>query len=246
MNKALKRFTTNKGWLKTFGTGFTEAFVLLFLFYRSVIVSLVLGILYGIINIKLYKKKSIEEWRWQMNLEFREVMTGLSSALNAGYSIENSFIEAKNDLLLLYGDKSVMAKELDTINSQLMLNQPLENILMEFAQYCKVEDISNFAEVFQTAKRTGGNLIEISRSTADKISSKIETSREIRTMIAGKKMEGKIMTLIPLAIILYFWISSPGFLDCLYTLSGRPVMTVLLVIYIAAYKWGERIGDITV
>lgn len=236
----------NKDLLKAFVIGFAKAFILLFLFYKAVAISVVLAIIYGIINIKLYKKKSIEQWRWQINLEFREVMTGLSSALNAGYSIENAFIEVKNDLLLLYGDKSVMAKELDAINSKLMLNRPLEKILMEFAQYCQVEDINNFAEVFQTAKRTGGNLIEISKSTADKISSKIETSREIRTMIAGKKMEGKIMTLIPLAIILYFWISSPGFLDCLYTLNKRPIMTVLLIVYIIAYKWSERIGDITV
>ncbi len=241
-----KKFTKGKGFIKSFAIGFTEAFILLFLFYKSIILSFVLGILYGIVNIKLSEKKNVEEWRWQMNLEFREVMTCLSSSLNAGYSVENAFIEAKNSLFLLYEDKSVMAKELDAINSKLMLNQPFEKVLMEFAQYCQVEDISNFAEVLQTAKRTGGNLIEVSKSTADKISSKIETSREIKTMIAGKRMEGKIMTLIPLVIIIYFWISSPGFLDCLYTLNARPIMTVLLVIYIAAYKWSERIGDITV
>lgn len=244
-----KKFIKDKKyrlWLWSFATGFAKAFILLFLFYRSVILSSILASVYGVANIKLCEKKNIEEWRWQMNLEFREVMSGLSSSLNAGYSVENAFMEAKSNLVLLYGEKSVMAKELDVINSKLMLNQPLEKVLMEFARYCKVEDINNFAEVFQTAKRTGGNLIEVSKSTADKISSKIETSREIRTMIAGKQMEGKIMTLIPLAIIVYFWISSPEFLDCLYTLSGRPIMTALLVIYVVAYKWSERIGDITV
>lgn len=246
MNKPKKRINKNKKFFKAFSLGFFKAFILLFLFYRSVILSLVLALIYGIINIKFYKKRCLEEWRWQMNLEFREVMTAVSSALNAGYSVENSFKEAKEDLLLLYGSNSVMAKELDKINSKIMLNQPLEVVLREFAQYCQVEDISNFAEVFQTAKRTGGNLIEVARSTASKISSKIETSREIKTMIAGKKMEGKIMAVIPLAIIIYFWVSSPGFLDSLYTLKGRPVMTVLLIFYILAFKWSERIGDISV
>ena len=164
MSKKLRGFIKSTEYLKAFITGFVEAFILLFLFYRAVVVSFVLALIYGIINIKLYKKKSIEEWRWQMNLEFREVMTGLSSALNAGYSIENAFIEAKSDLLLLYGDKSVMLRELDAINSKLRLNQPLEIILIEFAQYCKVEDINNFAEVFQTAKRTGGKFYKIGRA----------------------------------------------------------------------------------
>lgn len=216
------------------------------MFYKSFVLSFILALIYGIINIKTYEKRRIEEWRWQMDLEFREVMTGISSALNAGYSVENSFKEAKMDLLLLYGNNSVMVKELDIINSKLMLNQPLENVLMEFARRCEVEDINNFAEVFQTAKRTGGNLIDIARSSADKISNKIETSREIKTMVSGKRMEGRIMALMPLAIIIYFWISSPGFLDCLYAPAGRPIMTVLLIIYVAAYKWSERIGDITV
>ncbi|MCI9078334.1 MAG: hypothetical protein HFH68_05320 [Lachnospiraceae bacterium] len=246
LRKQQSRVVRNKEFLKAFAVGFIKAFILLFLFYKSLVLSSILAIIYGIVNIKFYKKKHLENWRWQMNLEFREVMVAISSALNAGYSVENSFKEAREDLVLLYGNNSIMVKELNKINSQIMLNRPIEIILTEFAQYCKVEDISNFAEVFHTAKRTGGNLIETARSTADKISAKIETSREIRTMVAGKKMEGRIMAYIPLGIILYFWISSPGFLDCLYTLSGRFVMTILLVIYLAAFKWSERIGDISV
>ena len=246
MRKKQSKIVIDRQFLKAFALGFIKAFILLLLFYKSLAFSSVLAVVYGIINIKVYKKKQLEDWRWQMNLEFREVMTAVSAALNAGYSVENSFKEAKMDLLLLYGNNSVMVKELDIINSKLMLNQPLENVLMEFARRCEVEDINNFAEVFQTAKRTGGNLIDIARSSADKISNKIETSREIRTMVSGKRMEGRIMALMPLAIIIYFWISSPGFLDCLYAPAGRPIMTVLLIIYVAAYKWSERIGDITV
>ncbi len=246
MKKIPDRYSKKNSLIKPVIIGSVKSFILFFLFYKSFVLSFILALIYGIINIKTYEKRRIEEWRWQMDLEFREVMTGISSALNAGYSVENSFKEAKMDLLLLYGNNSVMVKELDIINSKLMLNQPLENVLMEFARRCEVEDINNFAEVFQTAKRTGGNLIDIARSSADKISNKIETSREIRTMVSGKRMEGRIMALMPLAIIIYFWISSPGFLDCLYAPAGRPIMTVLLIIYVAAYKWSERIGDITV
>lgn len=246
LRKKQSKIVIDRQFLKAFALGFIKAFILLLLFYKSLVFSSVLAVAYGIINIKVYKKKQLEDWRWQMNLEFREVMTAVSAALNAGYSVENSFKEAGEDLMLLYGSNSVMVKELDKINSQITLNRPLEIVLMEFAQYCQVEDISNFAEVFHTAKRTGGNLIETARSTADKISAKIETSREIRTMVAGKKMEGRIMAYIPLGIIVYFWVSSPGFLDCLYVPGGRLFMTVLLVVYLAAFKWSERIGGISV
>jgi tight adherence protein B len=104
----------------------------------------------------------------------------------------------------------------------------------------------HFVKVFQTAKRTDGDLISITRLTAEKISQKIEVKREIHTMIAGKKMEGRIMNCIPLAMILYFWICSPDFLDCMYQSSGRMVMTVLMLIYIATYYWSSRVSDINV
>ena len=243
MRKKQSKIVIDRQFLKAFALGFIKAFILLLLFYKSLVFSSVLAVVYGIINIKTYKKKQLEDWRWQMNLEFREVMTAVSAALNAGYSVENSFKEAREDLMLLYGSNSVMVKELD---KRLVKVNSSDVVLMEFAQYCQVEDISNFAEVFHTAKRTGGNLIETARSTADKISAKIETSREIRTMVAGKKMEGRIMAYIPLGIIVYFWVSSPGFLDCLYVPGGRIFMTALLIVYLAAFKWSERIGVISV
>ena len=89
-------------------------------------------------------------------------------------------------------------------------------------------------------------MISITRMAAEKISEKIEVRREIHTMIAGKKMEGRIMNLIPLGMILYFWICSPGFLDCLYEASGKLVMTALMAVYVFAYRWSEKVSDIQV
>ncbi len=232
--------------IKAFLIGIIKAYIILYLFYKSFLISVFLATLYGVIYIRIDRKKRKEEWKWKMNLEFREVLTGISAALNAGYSIENAFQSIGDDLVLLYGEKSVMADEIKMINSKIQLNQPIEKVLMEFAEYTEIEDIYNFAEVFQTAKKTGGNLILVARATADKISSKIEVSREIKTMIAGKQMEGRIMNIVPPAIIVYFWISSPGMLDNLYTIGARPVTTVFLIMYLAALKWSERIGDISV
>ena len=117
----------------------------------------------------------------------------------------------------------------------------------EFAARSGVQDIKSFAEVFRTARRSGGNLVEITRASADRIGEKIEVSREIHTMIAGKQMEGRIMNIVPLGMILYFWICSPGFLDGFYGgIRGRIEMSVFLLIYLAAYLLSEKICRITV
>ena len=103
-----------------------------------------------------------------------------------------------------------------------------------------------FAQVLHIAKRTGGDLIAITRMTADRISDKMAVKREILVMIAGKQMEAQIMKLMPLAIILYFWVFSPGFLDPLYRREGRPVMAILLLVYLAAAYWIDRISRIEI
>lgn len=226
--------------------GASIAMFVAFLFYRSLIIAGTISILYGVYYVfrmrKEYQRKQYDE----ITLEFREGLQGIAAALSAGYSIENAIEEARRDLVLLYGADSLLASEFLKMSRQLELNQPMEKVLLDFASRWQTEDILHFVKVFQTAKRSGGDLISITRITAEKISEKIEVKREINTIIAGKRMEGKIMNLIPLGMILYFWISSPGFLDCLYQSSGRLVMTILLFLYVFAHWWGERISDIKV
>lgn len=220
---------------------------ILILFYRSV---LWLILLWGPLFYLQYRRLCLE-WeearRWRINLEFKEGLQGISAALNAGYSIENAIEESKKDLQVLYGKDSPLCREFQIMLEQLRLNRPVEQVMDEFASRNGVEDIKSFAEVFRTARRSGGNLVAITRNCAERIAEKIEVSTEIHTLIAGKRMEGRIMTVVPLGMILYFWICSPGFLDCLYTgIRGRITMSFFLAVYIAAYLLSERICRIRI
>ena len=226
--------------------GFFLAVLVTFLFYRDLLISLFISVIYGIYYIFYEKKAFQRKQEYEINLQFREGLHGISAALGAGYSMENAVLEARKDLELLYGKNSLLVGEFLRMERQLALNQPMERVLSDFAERWQIEDIRHFVKVFETAKRTGGDLISITRLAAEKISEKIEVKREIYTMIAGKKMEGKIMNLIPLGMILYFWLSSPGFLDCLYQGTGRFVMTILLMVYSTAFYWSGRISDIEV
>ena len=106
-----------------------------------------------------------------------------------------------------------MMRELWDIQQKISLHQPLDEVLSAFASKSGVEDIITFAQIYATARKSGGNLVKVMKRTAQNISEKMEIQREIQTMIAGKKMEANCMTAIPLFIILYLQICSPGFLD---------------------------------
>ena len=174
-----------------------EIFVLLILFYRSILWVAVLWIPLFYLRYRRLQLKWEEERRWQLNLEFKEGLQGIAAALNAGYSVENAIEESRRDLKVLYGQESLLCWEFQIMLEQLRMNRPVEQVMDELADRSKVEDIKSFAEVFRTARRSGGDLVSITRVCAERIAEKIEVSREIRTLFAGKQMEGKIMNVVP-------------------------------------------------
>ena len=126
-------------------------------------------------------------------------MRAVSGALAAGYSIENAVGEGAKELEKMYGEQEKMAQEFNRIRTQLELKQTIEKLFYDLAEKSELESISDFAQVFAAAKRTGGNLSEIIQNTNEWILEKNETKREIRTCIAAKKSEQKIMSAVPVS-----------------------------------------------
>lgn len=217
-----------------------------FLFYRklaAVIPLIPLGYFYMRSNIR----SRCRVRREKLLRDFREMLSSLTVALRAGYSVENAFRDAEKNLISVVGRDSDMTRELMWINAQIRLSVPVERLLMDFGRRSGSEDIENFAAVFAAAKRMGGNTADIVRETADTISGKIDVEREIETAIAAKKYEQKIMSVMPAFIILYMQLTSPGFLSVMYTSAfGAIVMTVCLAVYGGALWWGAKIVDIRV
>lgn len=213
-----------------------------YVFYRSVIVFLLVLVPGLVFLLRRKKKVLLRRQKEELNLQFKEMMHAVIAGLQAGYSIENAFTHAYQDICLLYGKQSLMAKELYHLTMELRNNRNIEDVLTDFAARCQVADIRDFAEVFHIAKKSGGNLVGILKNTADIISDKIEVKREITTMISAKRLEQRIMDIVPFAIILYIDVSSPGFFDGMYhNPVGIAIMTVLLAVYLAAYLMAEKI-----
>ena len=76
---------------------------------------------------------------------------------------------------------------------------------------------------------------QIIARTAEIIGEKIRIQEEILTATASKRMEQRIMSGIPVLIVIYIELTSPGFFGILYTtLIGRMLMTVCLAVYLAS------------
>lgn len=181
----------------------------------------------------------------KLEAQFASAIGLVSTSLQAGYSVENAFREAGRELTKMYEPGAMIVREFRYIDRQLRLNATLEQLLMDMGRRSGSESVRDFAEVFYTAKRTGGDLIAIIRNTAAGIGQRQETLLEIETTLSGKVMEQRIMSLIPLLILAYVRFSSPGFMDPMYRgAAGRLVMSACLVLWVLAFLWGRKITDI--
>lgn len=139
--------------------------------------------------VSVYKRKfknNKRKERQQLALQFKDAMTAVSFALNAGYSVENSFKEALEELKMLYGRNAVIVKSFSEIATRIHNNENIENVLKDFARKSDVEEIQYFSEIFGYAKRSGGDMITIIKDTTSLIREKIELDSEIKTIISGK------------------------------------------------------------
>jgi tight adherence protein B len=167
--------------------------------------------------------------------------------LNAGYSLEHAFGDARRDLALVYPGEAYIFSELDAIAAGLRVNIPLEELLRDFGERSGTDDICDFANVVTAAKRSGGNLIRIIQKTVRSISDKLAVEEEIKTLIASKRLEEQIMMKMPYGMIFYLRISNGEFMEVLYhNLLGICLMTVFLLLIYAADYWASRIMEISV
>lgn len=179
--------------------------------------------------------------------QFTDTIQAVSGNLQAGYSIENAFLEAEKDICTLYGKDSQMAVELTRIRHGLHNRIPIEQLLLRFGNYSQVEEIQDFAEVFAVIKHSGGNLRAMIRRTVELTGQRQEVEEEITQILISRRFEMKIMNAIPFLMYVYLDLTSPGFFDVLYhNPAGVCVMTGCLAGYLAAVFLSVKIMDIQV
>jgi tight adherence protein B len=237
---------TAKEWALTLAMAAVWVALVAWLFYKSVY-AMVLLIPFCPVYVKRKRKKKQEMRKAKLRDQFKECLQSVAGALQAGMSMENAWKDAEKDMVRFLGKDADMTKELIRMNRRVACNEPLEKLMLEFSERSGIEDVQSFCQIFQFAKRGGGDLNSIIQNTYLRIADKVELEREIETAMAAKKMEQKIMSIMPLMILLYIGFTSSEFLAALYgNLTGVIVMTVCLVLYLLSIRLGEKIVRIEI
>lgn len=217
-----------------------------FLFYRSFI-----GLLAGVVVIpfwvKLKKEEKMAETQARMAAEFKEYMMLIVAGLQTGYSLERAVKQSEEELKRIYPEGSVLNPYVHVMNQKLSMNVQLEKTFEEFARSIGIEEARSLSEIIGFAKRSGGDYGKHIRETALKIEDNLSIRQEIETITTEKRLELKVMCVMPMAILAYISLTSASFIAPLYgNIVGAVLMTVCLLAYGLFIIMGKRIIDIKV
>lgn len=224
------------------GIVFAIAWIVGNVFYDSFPIGLFLFFPSFFISWYLMEKNYREKRKRRLTEEFLKALSVLNDYLKSGHSILNGIRESTRELRLLYGENSDIVREWNELCHKTSAGSTPEECFRDLSERTDISEIREFADVFQIVNRRGGQLNEVLDITIEDLNEKFNVDSQIQTMIASKKLEQKIMSAMPVAILLYVKLTSPDLLQSLYVGAfGRIFMTISLLIYIGAVIWGMRI-----
>jgi len=188
------------------------------------------------------QKKNENQKNRRLLQQFGECILSVASSVKTGYAAENAFLESMKDMEMMYGEGAEILEELKLLQGGLASHVSLEKLLHDMGERTRLEEVREFAEIFTITKRNGGSLAGVIRMTAQEISGRMLLEEEMRTALASKRLEQKIMNVIPFLLVLYLELTTPGYFDIFFRdFSGMALMTGFLIWYIAAYGLSEYI-----
>lgn len=190
----------------------------------------------------LYRNK-----KEQAREQFKELLLLVSAGQKAGFSAENAFVSSYGDMKALYGKDSSVCRMINMLKSGRENNIPFPELWKRIGNKLEIVEVREFAQVYEISHESSGNMASVMEKTAAIIIHKIETEKEIAVLLSARKLEQRIMNVMPFLIMLYIGLTSPGYFEGLYhSFAGALIMSVCLLIYLGAYALSEKIVAIEI
>jgi len=231
--------------IMAFTAGLVIGFLVVYIFYRLLLLSIIAGIVFGLINILLSAQKATKNRLIKLRMQFYDLLEAMSVAMRAGSPVLRSLQSAREDLILIYPADSDIITELDIIVGKFNNAVPLSEAFSDFAKRSGLADIASFASIYKVIEGKSSRADEIVKDTQQIISDKMEIEMEIDTMMTAAKSEVNIMLFMPLIILGVIGYAGAGFMDAIYTTgAGRMVSSVGMSVFILSLMLARRFSSI--
>jgi len=168
--------------------------------------------------------------RDRFNLQLPEALETMTNALRAGFSLSQAF-----DSVVEQGEKP-MCEEFAILQQQLKIGMSLEEALESLGQRVGSDDLMLVTTAILISRRTGGNVTEIFDKISETIRGRMKVERKVRTLTAQGRLQGIIVSVMPLFLGLVMTVIKPK-LMIPYLTSFAGLMSVLVMALLIFVGW---------
>jgi tight adherence protein B len=170
-----------------------------------------------------------------------DVLTIMASSLRAGHS----FLQALDTVAKEIAQPAAI--EFQRVVAEIRLGRGAEEALEALAERVGSADFKWAVLAVNIQREVGGNLAEILDNVADTLRERAQMRRQVRVLTSEGRLSAWVLTLLPLMIALYLFITSPEYIGLLFsTTIGWVMVGGASVLLVAGVLWMRKIVNIDV
>jgi tight adherence protein B len=122
---------------------------------------------------------------------------------------------------------------------------PIEDTLTALADRVPLIDVRIFVTALLIQREVGGNLAEILDNLASIIRQRFTLQRQVRTLTAEGRLSMYVLSVLPIGVGLFIFVSNPDYVGTLFTHPiGKFMVGAAIVMQIVGYLWMRRVTNI--
>ena len=136
--------------------------------------------------------------------QLTEALGTMSNALRAGFSLSQAFGSVAE------ADLHPISDEFALLLQQMRVGMSFDDALASLEKRIESDDLSLVVTSIDIARKTGGNLTEIFDRISETIRGRLRIERKVRTLTAQGRLQGLVVSLMPLILCIVMTVMKPG------------------------------------
>lgn len=212
--------------------------VLAYLISPSFLRSLVL-VLLGALSMPVYLKTQTKKRLALFERQLGDALLIISNGLRAGFSFQQAVDNVTRDLA------DPIKTEFKTVGMELQLGGTVEAALTKVAERMASGDVQLLTTAVVVQQQVGGNLAEIIDTIAKTIRDRQSMKRSVRALTAQGRISGKIIGLLPVAMLIIISAMNPGYVQPFFTTTyGYVMLGVGVVMELIGFAIIRKLVDV--
>ncbi len=193
-----------------------------------------------------FRRSEEEKAKRELLIQFRDLLYSLSASFSVGRNMKQALTESLDFWGNTYtGSDPIVTETKRMIREMEEANETDVKVLKDFGERSGLRDIRDFANVYESCKTTGGDMGRAIARATEVIGDRIEMDRELRSMMAAKLSEGRIVGTAPVVLVLAMRVFSPEYMEPVYSSpSGAIAALMSLGLSALAIVMTERINRV--